>query len=724
MDEQFNNNNNQLYNIHGKLATVQDAESNSTQNRELIQRAMNGEKNAFSELYMLSYQYVYFVVRDYISDDETVYDIIQETFIKVYKGITTLRSPDAYYSWVTTVAKNTAKNFLRTKQYHILIDDNDDYSTFLLTQDQSQKDVSMDIQTVLKELDTQDAELLSLVYYDGMTAAQIAKMRDMPIATVYTRINRAKKKLKAKLAVHGIDKAIYSGNFMSMVTTAIRNIIGTALLSLVIAQQILDSVINGKGKKEIAVAKVIRTQQKKTVLKIASVIVAISMITSAVTALAFTDWNRFKISEDKNNSIETVTEYHDYNEVEKDENSSQDSGGFWGNLFGGDSSDSKNSSDTNTSSNASYSSSQQNKPSTSSSGSDTNSSKNPTANGSTPSNSTPDNSTSTDITHKPEAVVNVFGNNPNNVMTSNQQLDQYETGLVAKQGEWIYFVQQYGRIMKVKTDGSDMQVVFEVSGVSFIECLNVIGDTIYYINGGVWSVKTDGTNRKQHTSKAAHNLLVRGTKGWFVEFINQTQNPNESSYNLYQIDFSTGDITTLVENGVGFGLKTVVGNKMIYANDLKVYSRDLSTGSEEVIFDVATQEQDVPSTINFSIESMIMGSDYNMYIERGTNNTSYGYITYKINLNQPNVVLETYDCFDRIYNYFDHNDGAFFAIIRGSSTGFNFYDLQGNSLCEKDENLHRYTGIYTFDDGYAYYFDENRTALYRMRPDGTGLKIY
>ncbi len=40
-------NSNQLYNIHGKLATVQDAESNSTQNRELIQKAMNGEKNAF-----------------------------------------------------------------------------------------------------------------------------------------------------------------------------------------------------------------------------------------------------------------------------------------------------------------------------------------------------------------------------------------------------------------------------------------------------------------------------------------------------------------------------------------------------------------------------------------------------------------------------------------------------------------------------------------------------
>ena len=623
-------NNNQLYNIHGKLATVQEAESNSAQNRELIQRAMNGEKSAFEQLYMLSYQYVYFVVRDYISDDETVYDIIQETFIKVYKGITTLRSPDAYYSWVTTVAKNTAKNFLRTKQYHIYIDDNEDYSTFLLTQDQSQKDVSMDIQTVLKELDTQDAELLSLVYYDGMTAPQIAKMRDMPIATVYTRINRAKKKLKAQLAVHGIDKAIYSGNFMSMVTTAIRNIIGTALLSLVIAQQILDSVINGKGKKELAVAKVIREQQKKAVLKIASVIVAISMATSAATALTLIDWSRFKYSGDENflNETSTVTEYYYETSSDNGNSSQNNNGGFWGNLFGNSNTSSGASSTTSNNSGSSnfnpyYSNDSS---AVSSSSSNTYSSKNPTANGSTPSYSTPSYSTpsystpdnsnptdSTDNTDKPAEVVKVFGNNPNNVMTTNQQLNQYETGLVAKQGEWLYFVQQYGRIMKVKTDGSDAQVFFEVSGFSYIECLNVIGDTIYYINGGVWSVKTDGTNRKQHTSKAAHNLLVRGKTGWFVEFIKQTEYSNECSYNLYQIDFSTGDITTLVENGVGSGLKTVVGNKLIYANDLKVYSRDLSTGSEEVIFDVSAQEQDVPSAINFRIESMIMGSDYNMF---------------------------------------------------------------------------------------------------------------
>ncbi|MBQ6885251.1 MAG: sigma-70 family RNA polymerase sigma factor [Clostridia bacterium] len=721
--------NKELYDINGNLITANDPQSALPDNEELIQKAIGGDKKAFETLYMQSYRYVFFTVRQFVPDDETTYDVIQETFIKVYKNINRLRSPKAYYGWITIIAKNTARDFMRTVRFETPLSyGEEDYSAFL-KDDETRKDVSLDIETVLKKMDSDEAELLSLVYYDGMRIAQIAKMQGVPATTVYSRFNKAKKNLKAQLNARGIDKAIYSGNFVAMITTAIRNIIGTALLSFAIAQQILDSIINGKGKKELAVAKIIRAQQKKAILKIASVIVAISMATSAVTALTLTDWNQFKISEDKNNSTETVKEYHYYHDAEKDDNSSQNNnGGFWGNLFGNSNTSSGASSTTSNNSGSSnfnpyYSNDSS---AVSSSSSNTYSSKNPTANGSVPSYSIPDNYNPTDDTDKPAEVVNVFGNNPNNVVTVDAHLQQHVAGLVAKQGDWIYYVQQYGRIIKVKTDGSDMQVVFEVSGFSYIECLNVIGDTIYYINGGIWSIKTDGTNRKQYTTKAAHNLLVRGTTGWFVEFIEQTQHPNDSSYILYQIDFLTGNITTLVESGVGFGLKTVVNNNLIYANGTQLYSRDLSTGSEQVVFDVLSQIQDAPAYVKVGIEGIFVDSDSNIYIKRYHSTGFYdNCVTYKVNLNKPNIVQQTYDMFDYINNYFDYNGGAIFAQKKGDPTySHTFYDLQGNALCEKNKNIYTVNGVYTFDDGYAYYYDENQISLYRCKPDGTDLKIY
>ena len=696
-----------LYDIKGNLITADDVKNTLPKNTDLIQKAIDGNKDAFNELYMQSYRYVFFVVRNYIPDDETTYDAIQEVFIKVYKKISKLRSPNAYYGWITAIAKNTARDFMRTARFETSLSyDEEDYTDFL-KDDESQNDVSLDIETVLKKLTTDDADLLSLVYYDGMRISQIAKMQGVPASTVYSRFNKAKRNLKAQLNAHGIDKAIYSGNFVSMVTVAIRNIIGTALLSLVIAQQILDSIINGKGKKELAVAKIIRAQQKRTILKIASVIVAIAMVTSAATALTLIDWNRFKISEDKNNTTETVTEYHYYNEVEKDDNSSQDSGGFWGNLFGGGSSDSKTSSDTNTSSNASYSSSQQSKPSTSSSSSKNNSSINPTINGSVPSYSIPDN------IDKPDEVINTFGNNPNNVM---RPFSGGMCGVVASQGDWIYYVQQIGRIIKVKTDGTDAQGVFESSGFSYIECLNVIGDTIYYINGGIWSIKTDGTARKQLTTKRARNLLVRGTTGWFAVLDNSDATiatpPRSNNYDLYQIDLLTGETDLLAQNASGYGLKTVIDDDLIYVDGNTVYKRSLSTGSQSVL-------------VNFDSEGYIDGIENMLVYKSSLYFDFYGrnYYTAKFDLDSNNKEVHE-EKFRDILNVFDYNGPVFFAQECASPLAYSFFDANATALCPENENLYIQYGIYTFDDGYAYYFDENLISLYRVRPDGTDIKTY
>ncbi len=291
--------NNELYVVQDENLIVDNIESDLSKRTKLISEAISGDKKAFSELYMQSYRYVFFVIRNIIPDDETTYDAIQETFIKVFKNISSLRSPEAYFSWLTTIAKNTAKNILRSRRVENDIDDFEDYSAFL-KEDKFEKEVSLDVEAVLKKLEPQDAEILSLVYYDGMRVSQIAKMRNTPAATVYTQLNRAKRNLKSQLKIHGIDKTIYSGNFVAMVATAIRNIIGTSLLSVSIAQQILNSVVNGKEKKEIAVAKVIMQQQKKNILKIASCIVGISIITSVITVFVIGDFDNGKVL---NNSV-------------------------------------------------------------------------------------------------------------------------------------------------------------------------------------------------------------------------------------------------------------------------------------------------------------------------------------------------------------------------------------------------------------------------------------
>lgn len=703
-------NSEELYDIKGNLITVDDARNTLPDNTDLIQQAINGDKKAFETLYMQSYRYVFFVVRQFIPDDETTYDAIQETFIRIYKSINRLRSPAAYYGWITVIAKNTARDFLRTSHYEASrYNEDEDYSTFL-KDDETQKDVSLDVEAVLKKLDPDDADLLSLVYYDGMRIAQIAKMQGKPATTVYSRFNKAKKNLKAQLNARGIDKAIYSGNFISMVTVAMRNIIGTALLSVAIAQQILDSIINGKGKKELAVAKIIRAQQKKAILKIASVIVAISVATSAATALTLIDLSRFNFSGDDNYLTSTVTEYY-YETTSGDNASQNNNGGFWQNLFGGGNGSSNNSGGSSDTVGANSSKDLYNSQNTS-----TNSGEKPKNDGSSQNSSSTFPSlngnlyippTQPDDTTVNDEVVNVFGNNPNNVMqTYSTLVGIFGCGLVAKQGDWLYYVQNFARIIKVKTDGTGSQLIAEVTGFSTVSSLNVVGDTIYYVSSGIWSIKTDGTNRKFISSKLATNLLVRDTTGWFVERSNITNAGSKYiGYDLYQIDLLTGDTKLLVENGSRHYQKTVVDNTLVYVNGNKVYTYDLLTGKQSVI---ATCD----SASN--IDDMRVNGD-TIYI-------SYSNTVDEINLNVPNVVQNSYP-FGRIYNYFNYNGGVVFAATPHMADQ-NFYTLQGDALCEANSDIYYEYGVYTFDDGYAYWFGEDNNILYRCLPDGSDFKTY
>ena len=219
-----------IYDIKGDLVAADDAKAMINKNFDLIEKSISGDKKAFDELYLQSYRHVFFTVRQYIADDETTYDAIQETFIKVYKNISNLSNPNAYYGWISSIAKNTAIDILRTTKFETKLSYEESDDTFC-SEKEKENDVSLDVATVLKKLDPQDADLLSLVYYDGMRVAQIAKMQGVPATTVYSRLSKAKKNLKAQLAVHGIDRSVYSGNFVAMITTAIRNIIGTAILS-------------------------------------------------------------------------------------------------------------------------------------------------------------------------------------------------------------------------------------------------------------------------------------------------------------------------------------------------------------------------------------------------------------------------------------------------------------------------------------------------------------
>ena len=64
---------------------------------ELVKRAQQGDKEAFTELILLLKADLYKIAKTRIKNDEDIYDAIQETMIIAFKSIKKLKKIESFY---------------------------------------------------------------------------------------------------------------------------------------------------------------------------------------------------------------------------------------------------------------------------------------------------------------------------------------------------------------------------------------------------------------------------------------------------------------------------------------------------------------------------------------------------------------------------------------------------------------------------------------------------
>jgi len=169
---------------------------------ELVTRAQSGERNAFSELVRIHAQGVFNVIYRMCGDVQIAEDAAQETFIQAWLHLSSYRTQTSLRNWLYRIAVNTATDMLR-KQKHILPTAVED---FYLTDPRpgpealfSQREQAALIQKAILSLPDASRAVLVLREYEGLSYHEIADALDIPVGTVMSRLNYARKLLKDKL---------------------------------------------------------------------------------------------------------------------------------------------------------------------------------------------------------------------------------------------------------------------------------------------------------------------------------------------------------------------------------------------------------------------------------------------------------------------------------------------------------------------------------------------
>lgn len=140
-------------------------------------------------------------------DTESIEDILQEAFIKIYVNLNDYDADYTFSSWAYRITHNETVNYLRKNKKSVIVplETEDEESRNLIevlkseidvAEDISRKDLIERIRAAIGLLPEKYREILILRYVEDMDYRDISDILRMPMGTVATTINRAKEKFK------------------------------------------------------------------------------------------------------------------------------------------------------------------------------------------------------------------------------------------------------------------------------------------------------------------------------------------------------------------------------------------------------------------------------------------------------------------------------------------------------------------------------------------------
>jgi RNA polymerase sigma-70 factor (ECF subfamily) len=128
-------------------------------------------------------------------------DLVQECFIKVWKGLADFRGDASIKTWVTRIAINTAHDYFRRKGRDPQTEELDESIEAQSISATDDKDV---VKKALECLSVPHREVLILNILEEHTIEEISELLGVPAGTIKSRLFHAREQMKQILEKNGV----------------------------------------------------------------------------------------------------------------------------------------------------------------------------------------------------------------------------------------------------------------------------------------------------------------------------------------------------------------------------------------------------------------------------------------------------------------------------------------------------------------------------------------
>ena len=173
---------------------------------EIIEACVKGDRHAQRSLYEIFSKKMFVVCLRYTKSQQEAEDILQDSFIKVFKNLKGYRGDSRLDYWIKRIVVNTALNSQRKKLYmYPMVDIEDVKNDFDLNKTLGAFGLE-ELLNMIKELPTGCQAVFNMFAIEGFSHKEIAEMLEVSEGTSKSQFSRARKLLKEKIAKE--DKAV------------------------------------------------------------------------------------------------------------------------------------------------------------------------------------------------------------------------------------------------------------------------------------------------------------------------------------------------------------------------------------------------------------------------------------------------------------------------------------------------------------------------------------
>lgn len=160
---------------------------------ETINLCKKNNRDAQSALYQKYsfdlYKYLHFLC----GKKELAEDLVQNTFIKVFRNIGSLKNNEGIKGWIFQIARNLYFDHLKSANNSKR--DNNEINFDQIEDESNQSESVLELKNLLNQLDAKDRDLIILVEISGNSLLEVSEITGISLSAVKSRLHRVRKTL-------------------------------------------------------------------------------------------------------------------------------------------------------------------------------------------------------------------------------------------------------------------------------------------------------------------------------------------------------------------------------------------------------------------------------------------------------------------------------------------------------------------------------------------------